>query len=210
MPCFGYRLLVMTRIFAAVLLVASLGLSPVEAKPRLTLQSSTSSATLPVANPAFKHPTDRHQLFFLQRTTNANTIVYVAKYDPSGQLKRNDPISGYWRRFAGRGHVMAFRWYERVFGFGTRTRRLRDGSDYEVRFNGIKDEQLLLKQHAPFDAALYTRQNGRNYKVIYGYVDVDETGLLPKVTGFRLYTSDPTTGQFVTHTIAVSGGAFRE
>jgi len=182
----------------------------VHAKPRLSLQSSVPSETLPVANPKFKHPVDQHQVFFLQRTTNANTIVYVAQFDADGQLDRQRPMHGYWRRFAGRGHQMAFRWYERVAGFGARTRALNDGADFEVRFNGLKDQQLLLKQNGPFDAALYTRQNGRDYRMIYGYIDVDDSGLLPRVTRLRLYTSDPETGNFMTHTIAVSGGAFRE
>ncbi len=200
----------MTRLGALVALTLCL-LSPgVSAKPRLSLVSSQPSATLPVANSKFRHPKDRHQVFFLQRTINANTIVYVAQFDSNGALDSEHPVTGYWRRFAGQGHVMPFRWYERVFGFGAKTRELPNGSGFEVRFNGIKDQQLVLKQNGPFDAALYTRQNGRDYKMIYGYLTVDESGLLPKVTQLRLFTSDLQTGQFVTHTIAVSGGAFRK
>ncbi|WP_054004334.1 DUF4833 domain-containing protein [Shimia sp. SK013] len=187
-----------------------LSASDLSAKPRLTVVSTTTSATLPSANPAFQHPNDRHQVFFLQRNTNANTIVWVAQFDQDGLLNPDRPITGYWRRFAGRGHVMAFRWYERMFGFGTKSRALADGTGFEVRFNGIKSEQLLLKQNGPFDATLYTRQNGRDIEMIYGYLDVDESGLLPRVVRLRLYTSDPKTGQYSTHTIAVSGGAFRE
>ncbi|WP_270725064.1 DUF4833 domain-containing protein [Shimia sp. Alg240-R146] len=198
------------RLTALVLLGLLLSAPDLSAKPQLTVESVTSSATLPAANPAFKHPNDLHQVFFLQRNSNANTIVWVAQFDPDGRLNPDRPIAGYWRRFAGRGHVMAFRWYERVFGFGTKSRELADGSGFEVRFNGIKSEQLLLKQNGPFDAALYTRQNGRDLKMIYGYLEVDESGLLPKVVRLRLYTSDPKTGQYSTHTIAVSGGAFRE
>lgn len=198
------------RFVAVVLVLLSMSVEGLSAKPRLSLLSRSPSASLPIDNPAFKHPSDRHQVFFLQRNTNANTIVYVAQFDQKGLLNPKNPISGYWRRFAGNGHVMAFRWYERVFGFGARTRALPDGAGYEVRFNGIKSQQLTLIQNGPFDAALYTRQNGENIKMIYGFLDVDESGLLPKVVQLRLYTSDPKTGLFMTHTIAVSGGAFRE
>ena len=206
----GSYLSTIVRICALVAVTLCWNTFPATAKPRLTLVSSQPSATLPVANASFRHPNDRHQVFFLQRTTNANTIVYVAQFDADGALNTRRPIAGYWRRFAGRGHVMQFRWYERVFGFGAKTRALPDGSGFEVRFNAIKDQQLVLKQNAPFDAALFTRQNGRDYEMIYGYLNVDESGLLPKVTQLRLYTSDPQTGQFLTHMIAVSGGAFRE
>lgn len=206
----GPTLPTIMRLCVLIALVLWWSAVPGMAKPRLSLVSSVPSATLPVANPKFRHPNDRHQVFFLQRTTNANTIVYVAQFDADGALNAQRPITGYWRRFAGRGHIMPFRWYERVFGFGAKTRPMAGGSGFEVRFNGIKDQQLVLKQNAPFDAALFTRQNGRDYEMIYGYLNVDESGLLPKVTQLRLYTSDPQTGQFLTHTIAVSGGAFRE
>ncbi|WP_165929187.1 DUF4833 domain-containing protein [Shimia isoporae] len=197
---------------AIVVLAVALPIIPpaAHAKPRLTLVSSTPSVTLPVAENKFRHPADLHQVFFLQRTTNANTIVYVAQFDENGTLDSSQPIVGYWRRFAGAGHIMEFRWYERVFGFGARTRLLSAREGYEVRFNGIRDQKLILRQEGPFQAALYKQQNGQDFKMIYGFLDIDDSGLLPKVTRLRLYTSDPNTGRYMTHTIAVSGGAFRE
>ena len=183
---------------------------PSHAAPDLKIVKSTSSATLPTANAGFPHPKEKHQLFFLQRTTNANTVVYVARFDANGDLIPDKPVAGYWRRYAGSGRAMALRWYERVFGFGVKTRRIASTGNYDLRFNGLKSHRLELRQNGPFDAALYTRQKDREFRMIYGYLDVDESGLLPKVTRLRLYTSDPQTGHFVTHTIAVSGGAYRE
>lgn len=196
--------------FVLAALFLALPPAPAQARPTLTLQSRSDSAELPTVNPAFRHPNEPHQLFFLQRTLNANTVVYTARFDAEGKLQTDNPVSVYWRRFADQGQIMALRWYERVFGFGLRINATQDPNIQQVAFNALKSQKLELRQTGPFSAALYTRQNNRDYRLIYAYLDVDESGILPKVTRLRLYTSDPQTGLYVTHTIAVSGGAFKE
>ncbi len=182
----------------------------VSAKPTLTHLSRSESSHLPHVNREFRHPTDAHQLFFLQRTLNANTVVYTTHFDRSGKLNHDSPVSVYWRRFQENGQVMPLRWYERAFGFGVKLRKTDTPNTLRLTFNGLKSHPLELRQTAPFTAALFARIDNRDYRLIYAYLDVDESGLLPKVTRLRLYTHDPQTGLFVTHTIAVSGGAYTE
>ncbi len=180
------------------------------AKPILDVVSTQTSKTLPKANLDFPHPREQHQVFFVQRTTNANTIVYVARFDDNGDLNPQNPIDVYWRRFAGTGKIKDLRWYERTFGFGVRTRPLPDSDGYRVAMNAVKDHPLELRQSAPFEAALWTTQNNRDFRLVYGYLDIDASGMIPKVTSMRLFSTDPETGLYITHNIAVSGGAFRE
>ncbi|PSL18742.1 DUF4833 domain-containing protein [Shimia abyssi] len=180
------------------------------ARPKIHYLSSSSSTQLPTARPEFRHPAERHQVFFVQRTSNANTIVYVARFDDDGQLNKHRPVDVYWRRFEEQGQIMPLRWYERVFGFGVRTRAMPDGKSYQVSFNAMRSETLMLRQTGPFEAALWTRLGNRDFELIYGYLDLDESGMLPKVERLRLYTADPKTGRFVTHLIAVSGGEYQE
>ncbi|MGX9352024.1 DUF4833 domain-containing protein [Shimia sp. W99] len=182
----------------------------VEAKPRLIWGESKTTSQLPVAKKGFPHPKDRHQLFFVQRTMNANTVVYAAKFDANGMLDARRPIVGYWRRYEEQGQTMALRWYERVFGYGVRTRRHANGRDFVVSFNAMRTETLELRQTGPFQAALWTRRNNRDFELVYGFLDLDEGGVLPRVERLRLYTTDPATGRYVTHLIAVSGGEYHE
>ena len=180
------------------------------ARPTLTLAGRSESAHLPVANSAFRHPAESHQLFCLQRTMNANTVIYITKFDAEGNLHAETPVEVFWRRYADQGQTMPLRWYERTFGFGLRVSDGPTESSRYLTFNAIKPHRFELRQTAPYRAALFTRLDNREYRMIYAYLDVDESGILPKVTRVRLYTDDPSTGRFVTHTIAVSGGAFKE
>ncbi len=184
--------------------------TPAQARPELMLQSRTSDAQLQHANPVYPHPSEPGQLFFLQRNMNANTVIYAAQFDAEGRLHADAPVSVFWRRYADQGQIMPLRWYERIFGFGMRVSPTSNTAVSSVVFNALKSHKLELRQSAPFQADLWTRQNNRDYRLIYGYLDVDQSGLLPKVTRLRLYTNDPQTGLYVTHVIAVSGGAFNE
>lgn len=199
-------------VFWCLVLAFNFGLTATnaDAKPHLELVSSEVSEDLPLAHPDFPHPTEPGQLFFLQRSMNANTIVYTATYDDDGNLTQSAPVSVFWRRYADAGQIMQLRWYERIFGFGVRTHTHDTPTSKSLAFNALKSHKIELRQLAPFEAALFTEQDGREYQLIYGYLDVDESGLLPKVTQLHLYSTDPQTGRYVTHTIAVSGGAFKE
>ncbi|MEP2533060.1 DUF4833 domain-containing protein [Shimia sp.] len=179
-----------------------------QAKPSVRVTSSMTSAQLPVARKDFPHPTEKHQVFFLQRTANANTIVYVARFDDNGDLDKRRPLTAYWRRYDQRGQVMALRWYERVFGFGVSARANKNGNGYLIAVNAMRSHTFELRQTAPFKAALWTQVNNRDFELIYGFLDLDESGLFPKVDRLRLYSSDPISGRYVTHLIAVSGGEY--
>ncbi len=193
-----------------------LGLMPlvipndVAAKPALTFLSHRETTTLPYANTNFRHPADANQLFFLQRSLNANTVIYTTRFDQAGKLNSETPVSVYWRRFQEDGQVMPLRWYERAFGFGIKLRKTDTPNTLRLSFNGLKSHALELRQIAPFSAALFARIEERDYRLIYAYLNVDESGIFPKVTHLHLYTHDTETGLYITHTIAVSGGAYTE
>lgn len=181
-----------------------------QARPGIRLTESSVSYTLPRARADFPHPDDPRQLFFVQRTPNANTVVYAAQFTADGALNPRRPVVAYWRRYASQGQIMPLRWYERVFGYGVWSRPKRDGTGYLVGVNAMRGKPVELRQTGPFQAALWTRVDNRDFQLIYGYLDLDESGMLPRVLRLRLYTTNPETGRYVTHFIAVSGGEYHE
>ena len=44
-------------------------------------------------------PTSDKHLFYLQRSTNANTVVYDANFSGSGRLDHFRPVTVYWLRY---------------------------------------------------------------------------------------------------------------
>lgn len=181
------------------------------ADPELRLKNSTSSVTLPLARPDWPQPQDTHMVFYLQRTMNRNTIVYASRYDADGNLHPKKPIEVYWRRFEEQNQKRALKFIEHLLAYGVRTRRNREENGWSITFAGLpKTLSAQLRQSGPFQSALWARINNREYKLISGFLDLDDSGFITRVVQLRLYTFDPVSENYVTHLIKVSGGDIHE
>lgn len=201
------RLLVMMHL-AVFSLFAGTGAGLAEAS--LSVAKQTISNSLPLARPQWQQPSDTHQVFYLQRDMNRNTIVYAARFDADGTLS-SPPISVYWRRYMERGQTRKLKTVERLFAYGVKTRKSRmSEGGWTVDFVALDALKAEMRQSGPFQAALWASINNHEYKLIYGFIDLDESGLITKVERLHLYTFDPVSEKYVTHTINVSGGDIRE
>jgi hypothetical protein len=70
------------------------------------------------SDPEYPAPHEPGQLFYLQRTGNANTVVYTVKKDADGNIDAQKPVEVYWRRYAGDGEKRELNTLERLLAFG--------------------------------------------------------------------------------------------
>jgi len=107
-------------------------------------------AALPVlcANsqePIFPVPQgNSNQLFYLQRTPNANTVVYELNYK-NGTLNKNEPIHVFWIRYGDQGQHTELSAIQRKFAYGIKTKLIAP-ENYEIRFNAFGRQPLYLKK----------------------------------------------------------------
>ena len=66
-------------------------------------------------------PSDK-RLFFLQRSSNANTVVYDARLGVDGGLDPERPVEVYWLRYNTSGERRALSFLERHFAYGVTSR----------------------------------------------------------------------------------------
>ncbi|MEM9852255.1 MAG: DUF4833 domain-containing protein, partial [Pseudomonadota bacterium] len=195
----------MIRWFCALAVAALFAYMPshVEAVDLSSVATSDDSS-LPKVRPNWPVPNDRGQLFYLQRSTNPNTIVYAVRFDAAGNIDARNPAAVYWRRFADRGEAKSLKRIE-IPVFGVNVRRLNDG-DYSVTLKRLPQIPMRLRQTGPGQAELWARIAGRTVRPIYAHALIDESGLIPRVTGFSIFGRDPTTGRYVGETFRVRGG----
>ena len=74
---------------------------------------------------------DPNQLFYLQRTSNANTIVYELQYI-NGILNADEPVNVYWIRFAESGQHEGLSFIQRKFAYGIKV-KLLSKDKYQVQ-----------------------------------------------------------------------------
>lgn len=170
----------------------------------------TEAAQVPVIRPDWPIPGEPHQLFYIQRSTNSNTIVYTARYNKAGALDARKPAQAYWRRFNTTGERMALRPFERRFAFGMKIREFDNAGEWIVNAVAAPQFPMRLRQTGPFEAQVLTSIGGRNAHPVYCFIDVDEAGVLPRVTGMSMHGVDAATGRAISEVFRISGGQFRE
>ena len=159
----------------------------------------------PEPAPSYPVPNDAGMVLYLQRSTNPNTVVYAAQFGDDGMLKQESPIAPYWRRYNTDGDVKDLSMIEQRMAYGVTTSP-REGGAFDVRFRAIPEIPLVLEQRGPGKAVLTVAPEGLAIDLTYGYLEVDEDGLLPSVTGIKLFGQRRADGRPVQVTYDVRGG----
>ena len=141
-------------------------------------------------------PETQKRLFFIQRNHNKNTIIYDAKFDKKGNLIESNPVDVYWIRYQEHGQRMELRTIERKFAFGGKCEELESNPEfYLLKLAATDKKKLLLKQIAPFKAAVYTKINNKMSVLHHMYIFADNSGIKPDVKYIELFGEDIKTGQ---------------
>jgi len=98
-------------------------------------------------------------LFYLQRTSNVNTIVYELIYK-NGQVDTENPVQGFWIRYQEQGQRQELSFIQRKFAYGVSTKKISD-TQYELSFVSYKKYKLYLRQGADKRFLVYTNINQR-------------------------------------------------
>ncbi len=194
---------------AAALAALFAAFLPAAQAPAAQLKSVhvTESATLPAIRPDWPVPREPNQVFYLQRSTNSNTVVYTALFDAEGNLRADRPGQVYWRRYNTDGARKPLKPIEQHFAYGVNVRPRDAPGEFTVTLKPLPQFPMLLRQTGPGKAELLASLGGRTVRAAYAFVTVDESGLIPRVTQLSIHGIDPATGRAVSETFSVAGGA---
>jgi hypothetical protein len=83
------------------------------------------------------------QLFYLQRTSNTNTIVCELNLNEKGILDPESPVHVFWIRYTEGGIKKELNYIQRVFAYGIKSQIQPNGS-YKLHFVSYKNRTLFL------------------------------------------------------------------
>jgi hypothetical protein len=176
-------------------LIALLAALPVQARD---FSSSVSESTEIVhLRPEFKVPDEPNQLFYVQRSPNANTVVYAAKLDARGNFDSRTPVEGFWRKFNIDGSKQSLNFMERMFAYGVKLTANKAGQPITFTIASLPQRRLTLgwdSQHRPQATMLI---GNHLVKVSYVYLQVVEGGLMPEVPSLDILGTDIASGKAV-------------
>ena len=84
-----------------------------------------------------------HQLFYLQRDPNSNTVIYQLNLDAAGRLDEQEPVQAFWIRYAEQGQRKGLNYIQRKFAYGVNAKKL-SSTTYELKFAAYDKLPLYL------------------------------------------------------------------
>jgi hypothetical protein len=189
-----------------LLVLAGLGcILPADAM-RLVMTFSELHQMPPPPRPGYRAPTDPDMLFYLQRSTNANTIVYAADIDAQGRLDQHHPVEVFWRVFDEDGRRHGLSWIERLLAYGVRVQPAKGAPNafdaYIVSFPQMKCRVDVSQSGTP---ECILQINGRRARLVSAYIELDETGIWPRPIFLNIYGIDAKSGNVLREHIEPAG-----
>ncbi len=147
------------------------------------------------AQDGFPTPTgNAKQLFYLQRTSNTNTIVYELNVK-KGALDKDNPVHVYWIRYAEKGQTAELSFIQRVFAYGVKIKQMPDTS-YRVRLVSYAGYSMYLKKGADGKYGMYALINGKMMVLSRIFVKITGGSMWsPDIEYFEVSGFDPATGK---------------
>lgn len=149
------------------------------------------------------------QLFYLQRTSNTNTIVYELN-DKDGVLDEDNPVHVFWIRYTEQGQRAELSWIQRHFAYGVKIKLMPDSS-YRIKLVSYAGYSMFLKKGADGKHRMYASINGRMMILNRIFVKIIGGSMWsPDIEYFELSGTDPATGQPVSERRKVLSNEIKE
>ncbi|MCZ6665789.1 MAG: DUF4833 domain-containing protein [Gammaproteobacteria bacterium] len=155
-------------------------------------------SALPVSRPKYSVPEKtKRLLFYVQRSMNANTVVYEANLRSNGDYDREKPVLVRWRRFASNGVAKKLSLLEN-WAYGI-TVNAGDGSKKSLRVHitsyPYRSVKIGIDKSGVPIATL--RAGKHRIKLIYVFVQLKKSLLIPLIEYVDIFGQDLATGAYI-------------
>jgi hypothetical protein len=136
-----------------------------------------------------------NRLFYIQRSNNANTVIYDANVLKNNTLNVKEPVHTYWIRYAEGGGVEELSTIQRTLAYGLHTSKVKNAIDtFEGHFFAYRKRKFIVKLDANKHPIALFQINGKMQILDHVWVQVEEAGLTPKIPFIELFGRDVKTG----------------
>lgn len=153
------------------------------------------------ADPAerFPIPPDSNiRLFYIQRSSNANTVIYDANLQANKSLNPKSPVHTYWIRYGEKGQKEELSTIQRTLAYGLYTDVIKaEPNSYEGYFLAYRKRKFVVKLDSRGNPIALFPINGKLQILKRVFVSVDESNIMPSVNYIELFGKDLNTGKDV-------------
>jgi phosphatidylglycerophosphate synthase len=162
------------------------------------------AAFRPNTTDSFPVPTgNANQLFYLQRTSNKNTIVCDLNI-VNGMLNKEEPVHVYWIRYSDQGQRQELSYIQRTFAYGIKATPLANDAGFVMHFAGFKKYLFYLVKSPDNKYRVYTTVNAK--KVVLNRIFIKLNGgsfWSPNVEYVEIKGVDASNGREITDRLKI-------
>jgi len=147
--------------------------------------------------PEFKVPDEPNQLFYVQRSPNANTVIYAARLDAQGNFDAGAPVDAFWRKFNIDGSRQKLNFIEGMMAYGVKVDTRKPGQPITFTIAALPERKLTLGWDAQHHPQATMRIGSHLVRVSYVYLQVVEGGLVPAVPSLDVLGTDVASGKAI-------------
>ena len=144
----------------------------------------------------FPTPPDApNRLFYLQRSNNANAVIYDANLLKNNTIDPANPVHAYWIRYGEDGLKKELSSIQRNLAYGLHFgENTNSFESYEGHFLAYRKRKFIIELDKNKKPVALFPINGKLQILLHAYVKVEEAGMFPKVPYIELFGKDPKTG----------------
>jgi hypothetical protein len=182
------------RLLGLCLLLALPGLDG-EAGARQLSSQVTELDAVPRLRPEYPVPDEPDMLFYIERSSNSNTVVYAARRGANGALDAATPVEAFWRWFNVDGAKKPLNFIERMMAYGVKANRAAAGQPVTFEITSLPERALTLDLDDKKHPQALIQMGGHTARLVYVYLNVIEGGLMPKVPSLDIFGIDKSSGK---------------
>ena len=151
---------------------------------------------LPRVRPEYPVPNEPNMLFYIERSVNSNTVVYAANLDSHGRIDPDTPIIAYWRWYNVDGHRKPLNFAERMLAYGIKSvTHDGPGGSFTFKLAALPERTIFVDLDSKGLPEAFGKVGNRWARLVYVYLEVDDSGLVPDVTAMDFFGYDKHTGK---------------
>lgn len=137
----------------------------------------------------------KKSLFKIERSKDANQILYDVHTISKNQLNKNNPISIYWIKKTEGNKIKPLTWIQQHYAYGLDFTYTSEKMA-QFHFVSYNKRSFTLKQNEKECFKVYTQLNGKEVIVNRIFIQIDGgTFWFPKISKVELHAQDPTTNK---------------
>jgi len=142
-------------------------------------------------------PTNNRSLFFIQRSSNANTIVYEGNILSNGEYDPEKPVDVFWIRYDEEGQRKGLNFIQRKLAYGVVSEPSEDGKNYVVNLVSYKKRNIYVVKNQQGKVQAHMEINGKLAKFNSVFVEIERNFFIPDVSFIEIFGEDLETGEAV-------------